>query len=301
MQAVLDANFDLAGAVARVEQARARARIAASARLPTVSASLGANEIDIPANAGIGAQLDEVGIGADLFDDFGLTLPERLDLTTYTLSANFAYEVDFWGRASNTAAAAAAEGLAAEADFRAARIGVLADTAATYLEVVDLRRQWGLTTELIGIQKEQLTLAEVRYERGLTEIDALYQARRRLLDTQTQLSRIEGRLAEAKGRLWVLLGGYREDLEQTLPDQLRPIAPLERSGGTGGGAGTPIDVPARVLLQRPDIHAARERVEAAPPSRRCSPRRIAAGVVPLWLHRADEYGDRRMVRRRPMV
>ena len=254
MEAALDSNFDLAGAVARVEQARARARIAVGARLPMISASLGAESFDVPANAGLGAQLEELGIDSGVFDAFNLTLPDRLDLTTYSLGANFAYEADFWGRKRDAARAAAAEHLAAEADFQAARIGVLAETVRTYLEVVDLRRQRDLTADLVGILEEQEILAEVRYERGLTDIDRLYEARRAVVDAQTQLPRITGRLADAEGRLWVLLGGYREDVEQALPDALPSNAPL---------ASVPNDVPANLLLQRPDVGAARERVQAA--------------------------------------
>ena len=254
MEAALDSNFDLAGAVARVEQARARARIAVGARLPTVSASLGADSFDVPANAALGAQLEELGIDSGVFDAFNLTLPERLDLTTYGLGANFAYEADFWGRRRHAARAAAAEHLAAEADFHAARIGVLAETVRTYLEVVDLRRQRDLTADLAGILEEQEVLAEVRYERGLTDIDRLYEARRAVVDAQTRLPRITGRLADAEGRLWVLLGGYREDVERALPDALPAIAPP---------ASVPGEVPARLLLQRPDVGAARGRVQAA--------------------------------------
>ena len=104
VQAVLDSNFDLAEAVARVEQARARARIAnAATLLSAVQPSVGANEFDTPTNAGIGAQLDELGLDAESFGDFGFDLPDRLGLTTYSLGANFAYELDFWGRDRNTA------------------------------------------------------------------------------------------------------------------------------------------------------------------------------------------------------
>ncbi len=254
VEAVLDSNFDLAEAVARVEQARIRAGIAVGARLPSVSASLAANAYDVPANAALGAQLDELGIGSETFDAFNLTFPDRLDLTTYTLGANFAYELDFWGRNRNDARAARAETLAAEADFRTARIGVLAETVGTYLEVVDLRSQRDLTAEIVGILEELETLDTVRYERGLIDIRELYATRRQLIDAQTQLPRIEGRLADAEGRLWILLGGYREDLEAVLPDALAPAGPLEP---------VPAGVPADLLMQRPDVGAARERVEAA--------------------------------------
>ena len=248
VEAVLESSFDLAQAVARVEQARVQARMAAGARLPSVSASLADNTYDVPANASLGAQLDELGIGAETFDAFNLTFPERLELTTYTLGANFSYELDFWGRNRNDARAARAERLAAEDDFRAARIGVLAETVGTYLEVVDLRSQQDLTAETVGILEEVEALDTVRYERGLIDIRELYGTRRQLIDAQTRLPRIEGRLADAEGRLWILLGGYSEDLDDIVPDALAPV---------------PSGVPAGLLMQRPDVGAARERLEAA--------------------------------------
>ena len=254
VEAALESNFDLAEAVARVEQARVRARIAVGARLPSLSASLAADAYDVPANAALGAQLDELGIDSDTFDAFNVTFPDRLDLTTYTLGANFSYELDFWGRNRNDARAAGAETLAVEADLQAARIGVVAETVGAYLEVADLRSQRDLTAEIVGILKEQEALDTIRYERGLIDIRELYASRRQLIDARTQLPRIEGRLANAEGRLWILLGGYREDLNAALPDSLAPLAPLDS---------LPEGIPAKLLMQRPDVSAARERVEAA--------------------------------------
>lgn len=254
VDAVLESNFQLAEAVARVEQARARARIAVGARFPMVQASLGVNEFDAPTNAGLGAQLDELGLGSQVTETFGVVLPDRLDLTTYTLGAEFAYELDFWGRDRNAARAAGAERLAQEADFQAARIGILAETVSTYLEIVDLRRQRQLAGEVIGIFEEQETLATERYEKGVADIRELYAARRSLRDGQAELPLIEGRLADAEARLWVLLGGYREDLENMIPDALSPATVM---------APVPAGIPADLLAQRPDVGAALQRVEAA--------------------------------------
>ena len=254
VDAVLETNFELAEAVARVEQARARARIAVAARFPTVQAALGVNEFDAPTNAGLGAQLDELGLGSQVTETFGVVLPDRLDLTTYTLGAEFAYELDFWGRDRNLARAAGAERLAQEADFQVARIGILAETVSTYLEIVDLRRQRQLAGEIVGIFEEQATLATVRYENGVADIRELYAARRNLRDGQAELPLIDGRLADAEGRLWVLLGGYREDLEDMIPDSLSPVTVM---------APVPAGIPADLLAQRPDVGAALQRVEAA--------------------------------------
>ncbi|MCY3795033.1 MAG: efflux transporter outer membrane subunit [Gammaproteobacteria bacterium] len=254
METALDSSFDLAEAVARVDQARARARIAAAARFPAAQASLGVNRFDASTNAGLGAQLDELGLGSDVTEAFGFTLPDRLDLTTYSLGADFAYEADFWGRHRNAAFAAGAEHLASEADFQAARIGVLAETVATYLEIVDLRCQRRLATEMAAIFEEQASLAADGYERGLTDVRDVYAAQRSLADAQAELPRMTSRLADAEGRLWILLGGHRAELEGLLPDALEPAAP---------SVPMPTGIPADLLTQRPDISAARQRVEAA--------------------------------------
>ena len=137
IEAALDSNFDLAEAVARVEQARARERIVKAPAFPLLQPSADITDIDIPTNAGIAAQLDEVGLGPDVYSDFGIELPDRLGLTTYTLGVDFSYELDFWGRNRNDALAAGAERLASESDYLTARMGVLAETVRTYLEIVD--------------------------------------------------------------------------------------------------------------------------------------------------------------------
>ena len=72
-----------------------------------------------------------------------------------------AYEVDFWGRDRNAAFSAGAQREASEADYRAARMGVIAQTVATYLEIVDLRRQRGFAGETVDIVGEWATLASI--------------------------------------------------------------------------------------------------------------------------------------------
>lgn len=254
VESVLESNFDLATAVARVEQARARARIAAAVRLPTIQASLGGAAFDAPTNVGLGAQLEDLGLGADAFAAFNVALPERLDQTTYSAGADFAYEVDFWGRHRKTALAAGAERLASEADYRAARMGVLAQSVATYLEIIDLRRQRGFAAETVDILGEWATLSEDRYDRGVGDIRDVYVLRRNLRDAQAALPGMDSRLVDAEGRLKVLLGGEQgADYLGMLPDAM-PVSVLTP---------TPKDIPAEALAQRPDVAAARQRLAAA--------------------------------------
>ena len=248
--AALASNFDLAEAVARVDQARQRERIARASAWPLAQPAIGASDSDTPTNAGLGAQFDELGLEAGLGSD----LPDRLGLTTYSASAELAYEVDFWGRNRNDGLAAGAERLASEADYLTARMGVLAETVRTYLEIVNLRRQESLAGEIVEISRHRESLAVSRYDRGLTDARGLHAARRHLRDAQAERPRIEALLAGAEARLWVLLGGYSADLAGVLPGALTPSAVLEP---------VPAGIPAGLLAQRPDVGAARQRVEAA--------------------------------------
>ena len=254
VDSVLTANFDLAEAVARVQQARAQAGIARAGLFPTVQASASVTDQNTPANAGFGEQFRKLagGEGGDL--PGGIEFPDRLEFTTYSLGADFAYELDFWGRARNDARAAGAQYLATEADYHAARIGVLATTITTYFEIVALRRQTALSRDLVEVLGEREQLTETRYERGLVTSFELYGVRQDLRNTQAGLPQLETGLNDAEGRLAVLLGGYRSKLDAIVPESL---APASLADPVAAG------VPADLLFQRPDVRAAGLRLEAA--------------------------------------
>ena len=254
VDSVLAANFDLAEAVARVQQARAQAGIARAGLFPTLQASGTASDQDNPSNAGFGRQFRDLAGGEDSPIPGGFEFPDRLGITTYSLGVDFAYELDFWGRARNDSRAAAMQYLASESDYRAARIGVLSETITTYFEIVDLRRRAALAHETVDVLLERVELAETRYDRGLVSSFELYQVRQELRNTQAALPQLESQLVNAEGRLAVLLGGFRSKLNAILPDSLAP---------TPSGQPVAAGVPADLLLQRPDVRAAGERLEAA--------------------------------------
>ena len=133
-------------------------------------------------------------------------------------------------------------------------MGVLAETVRTYLEIVNLRHQQRLAGEIVEIFQHRKSLADSLYDRGLTDARGLFTARQNLRNAQAELPQIEALLADAEGRLWVLLGGYRADLADMLPDSLTSSTALEP---------VPAGIPADLLVQRPDVSAARQRVEAA--------------------------------------
>ena len=254
IDSVLVSNFDLAEAVARVRQARAQRGIARAGLFPAVQASASVTDQNTPANAGFGEQFRKLAGGEDGEVPGGLEFPDRLEFTTWSLGADFAYELDFWGRARNDAAAAGAQYLATESDYHAARIGVLATAIATYFEIVDLRQRSALARELVEVLLERERLTETRYESGLVTSFELYQVRLDMRNTQAGLPQLETALTDAEGRLAVLLGGYRSKLDAMLPGAPTPVS-LADPVATG--------VPADLLFQRPDVRAAGQRLDAA--------------------------------------
>ena len=79
----------------------------------------------------------------------------------------------------------------------------------------------------MGVLREREDLAATRYTRGLASSLDIYRVRRDLLDTQAGLPRLESQLASVEGRLAVLLGGYRRDLGEVLPESLTPAPTWE--------------------------------------------------------------------------
>ena len=192
VDSVLDSSLDMAAAVARVEQARERARIARAAIRPVVQGGAGINDLTNPTNTGFGAQIQELGLERLAP---GFTLPERLAITTWSLSADFSYEMDFWGRARSSALAAGAEYLASESDYETAKIGILAETIGAYFEIVDLRRRIAISRRMVDVLMEREDVASTRYDRGLADSSILYRIRQDLRNTQAIQPQLENGLA----------------------------------------------------------------------------------------------------------
>lgn len=258
VERALSSNLHLEQAASRVLQARARARIARSFKAPIVSPSLGASESEGPTNADLGAQLDELGFGGELVESLGFALPDRLQLQNFGLNAEFAYEIDFWGRVSKDALASDALRSAVESDMRSAQIAVLSETIATYLEILELSRIAQLTHEMIDLHEHQLAWAQARYEQGVSDALSFYTVKRDAVHTRARLPGIEAALSNANARLWVLLGGYSEHLAEVLTSAQSPMLSPQPDW-----LPVPQGVPADLLTQRPDVSAARERMHAA--------------------------------------
>jgi len=253
----LSRNLDLAEAVARIDEARARVGIATADLIPAVNGAANAARNEQPANAGfIGGIFGGGGNDSLPPDSAAPTGPDRFAFTDYTASLTLSWELDLWGRIRRDRSAAIADLTAGEEDYRAIRIGIVAETIRAYHEVLDLRRGVELNREALDVLTERAALAESRYAQGLVTSFELYRIRGDLRATAAALPESQAVLADAERRLVLLTGGFPGDLDDLL-------ARADASGDLGQATPPPSGVPADVLAQRPDVRAAAQRLEGA--------------------------------------
>lgn len=238
-------NLDIAEASARVAQAAAQARIARSALLPRVSASGDASYSNTPLSGSAFGGFPGGGGGAQ---------SSRIENDSYSLGLGASYEIDLFGRVRNDYAAARADALAAEYDYRTVQLAAAAETIATYFEIVDSRRQIELTLETIDLLADRAARTEERFRRGLTQSFELYQVQQDQRNVQASLPQREAALDDAEGRLGVLVRAYPQAVEARLARPLTPQLVFDE---------VPAGLPADLLGQRPDVAAAWARLEAA--------------------------------------
>lgn len=234
-------NLDIAEAAARVEQARAQARIARSALLPAINASISATDSSTPvAGSAFG------GLGGAGFD--------RIETETYSPSIAASYELDLFGRVRNDYAALRQDAIASEYALQSVQLAAAAETISAYFDIVDTRRQLELTAQTIDVLADRTARSEERFERGLIDSFELYQVRQDLRVNQAALPQLESSLSSSMARLAVLTRSFPDATEKRLDKALRPRLVFEP---------VPAGLPADLLSQRPDVSAEWARLEAA--------------------------------------
>ncbi len=242
-------NLDLRVAIARVDELQNRFRIARAGQLPSVALSGRRDEQNTPSNTGIGGQLSE-NISFPGAPEF----PDRFKFTTYSASLGFAFELDFWGRASGTKRAVLREFFATRSDVRTALLGVIGETIAAYFAVVERQSTLALMRESVDILQERADVTSGRYERGLASSFEYYSVQQELDAARAELPLIESALEAARGRLALILGRYQAPFDTLVVSEAAHAFVLED---------IPSGIPSDLLQERPDIVAAFQRLEAA--------------------------------------
>lgn len=230
----LQRNRDLAVAVAQIEQARAQYRIQAADRLPTLGASGDASRTRTPETlSGTGQSIttDRYSIGV------GVT----------------GFELDFWGRVKNLSEAARSEYLATAAGAQAFRLSLIRDVASTYFASREADERITLAQATVRSRQDGLRIAKRRLDAGVTSALDYRQSETLLTQAEAELAALHLAKAQADNYLAVLTGG---PVSQPLPNSL-PLAAQTRMPSLTAG------LPSDLLVARPDIIAAEERLRGA--------------------------------------
>jgi len=234
IQEALRDSPDMQVASARAHQAEAAAYAADAARMPTLDASAGISR------SRLAKDQDPLGQG----DAYA---------TVRNISAGFNYNFDLWGGQRAAWEAALGQARAAAVDQKAAQLTLAADVARAYSDLGRAHIVRDLANDDLKRTRQMLDLSQRRLSSGIDSQYQYQQTESLEASSESQLIDAEKTLQSAKIALAVLLGkGPDRGNELSRPNVLQPSA-----------VAVPSVLPAELLGRRPDLIAARWRVEAA--------------------------------------
>lgn len=226
-------------AAARVRQAEAALGQSRSTLLPSVNAEGSVGSAQRSANA-----MGLPGGFAELVDT-GWNEEARV-------GASLNYQLDFFGRNRASIAAATSSVEAALAEAAAARLQLSTAIAQTYAEFVRFSAERRAAARIVELREGSERLVRQRLDAGLEHEGQLAQARAETAAARSVVAEIDGAVLRTRHGLAALLGQG--------PDRGLAIAAPEEI--TLHAFGLPADAGVGLVGRRPDIVAARARVEA---------------------------------------
>lgn len=227
-------NRDLAGAAARIEQARAQFRIQRSQRLPGLDANASGQRLRTPLSAADGAP--------------------RVTVDSYAVQVGIpSFELDFWGRVANLNDVARRQYLATVEARNTAELSLVANVAASYYAVRASEEGIVLAERSLSSRQETLELAQLRMDAGLTSSIDFNQSYALVTQAELQLAQLRRNHGQALQLLQFLVGN---PLPPTLPAGL-PLDPDAQLTRLDPG------LPSALLEARPDVRLAEHQLRAA--------------------------------------
>jgi len=234
IRTALERNHDMRIAIGRVQEARGLWDVQGADRVPSATASVGRT-----------ASLTPAGV---------INNPTATRIGRYDANVNLvSFELDFWGRVADLTQAAKSNYQATAEDERTVRLSLISDVANGYYLVKDLelRSQWGAQNTLGRQQTYDLTVRKQTLG-AASDVDVAA-AQAALSTAQTDQFTTDRALQQARNALVLLVGGR-------LPDNMPASALLDAQNLSLSWSA---DLPSDVLLRRPDVRAAEQRLIAA--------------------------------------
>lgn len=232
IKTALNNNYDLAAAVARVEQARQVGAQARSQYFPML------------------AYTTYTSYGHNQFIYSPLVIPNGAQGSLLAI-ARASWEADLWGRIRRTNEAAAAQYLASEEARRGVMLTLAGDVSQAYFELLGLRQQLAIATDAKQSFTSTLDLVTRRQKEGIGNELQVSRATTDLANTSGTIPELERQIALKENELSVLMG--------------KNPGPVETKAGFSGQV--PLDIPAglpsALLERRPDVIAAEQAMRSA--------------------------------------
>lgn len=227
-------NPNLRIAALRILEARAQLGIARSGRYPQVQQG----------------SADAFYLDRNQYDG----APE-LDSSAWQYGAGFniGWELDFWGRYSRAIESSDASYFAAQANYEDALVLLRAQVAQTYFALRTAEARLGIARNNAKLQKRSLDITERLFKSGNSDELDLQQAKTQYLGTLSSVPELETQVAQTRNALAVLIGQPPGSLPELNAET--GLVPLVDQALLN-------DVPANLLLRRPDVRAAEWQVAA---------------------------------------
>ncbi|MFC5300327.1 efflux transporter outer membrane subunit [Azospira restricta] len=231
-------NADARVAAARVLEAQALAGIAESDRYPTVTAGLSGNRTQSSLKG-------------------AMPLPANIPRiqNSYRATVDVAWEVDLWGKYRRADEAARADLLAAESARDAVRLALTAQVAQQYFALLAADAQEATAKRTAAGRDENLALYRLRAEAGLGSEYDLRQIEADAADARARLAELTQARDRAESALALLLGRSPRAVLEDTPERGAP--------GALPALQVPAGLPSDLLLRRPDLQEAEQRLVAA--------------------------------------
>lgn len=232
---LLDRNFDLDAAAARIGQAQAQAVAAGAALYPQIGADASASRSRTPGTLRSMEPPFEASIG----NRFGLGLTAS-------------YALDFWGRNRALAEAGKLSAVATRFDYETVAITNLVALCNAYFQMLVAQDRLRIARENIRIAERALSALRARLDAGTGTALDVAQQETVLANQRASVPTLEQQLRQNRNLVAILAGSTPESLKAK-GGALRALAlPSVRPG-----------LPSELLLRRPDIAAAEARLAAA--------------------------------------
>ncbi|MGH9676942.1 MAG: efflux transporter outer membrane subunit, partial [Candidatus Acidiferrum sp.] len=165
----------------------------------------------------------------------------------FTLTADAAFQLDFFGRLRRATEASRAELLATEDARQTVLLTLVSDVASDYFTLLQLDLQLQITSKTVKTQQDSVKLTNLRVEHGVaTKLDVL-QAQQTLDTANAQIPDLERQIAQEENAISILLGDYPQSVSRGLPLVQQPFPPE-----------VPAGLPSSLLERRPDIREAEQ-------------------------------------------